>query len=108
MILRDYKIYRQKTSSYWPNQRQSIGKIKVKILVLIALTITVLFATQIVFAASLATDGQKLSEIEQQIKSLEAENTTLKVEIAKESSLVTLSKKASQLGFIKPSTVIAP
>lgn len=85
-----------------------VGKIKLKLLLTLAFfTITSVFG-QLVFASNLAVDGQKLSEIEKQIQQLEAENTTLKVEIAKESSLLKLSEKAQEMGFRRPSEVIIP
>ena len=66
-----------------------------------------LFVSQLVFANNLATDGQKLSSVDDQIKELEAQNTTLKMQIAQASSFVNLSKKAKDLGFSKPSKLIA-
>ena len=85
-----------------------IGKSKVKVLVIIGLLVSASFFAQLVFANNLATDGEKLAKIHEEIKKLEAENTTLKVEIAQESSLNTLSEKAQKLGFAKPSQVITP
>jgi len=85
-----------------------IGKIKVKILVIAAISVVGLFMAQLVFANKLATDGQKLSLIEEEIRNLEAQNLTLKVSIAQESSLVSISKKAQGLGFEKPSQILTP
>lgn len=82
------------------------GTIKIKLLFLAGVLITSLFFTQLVFANNLATDGQKLSEVQQEIRSLERENMTLKADIADESSLNTLSKKADILGFKKPFKII--
>lgn len=81
------------------------GTIKIKLVLLLGIVISSLFFTQLVFANNLATDGEKLSQVQQEIKSLERENMTLKAEIADESSLNTLSKKANTLGFKKPSKV---
>ena len=47
-------------------------------------------------------------KVEEEIQNLESENTILRVEIAKKSSLVSLSKKAAEDGFKKPSLVITP
>lgn len=96
----DYKINDKK------KDLNLAGKIEVKILVFFACAVILLLFTQLVFANNLATDGQKLSEIEEEIQKLNAENTTLKVEIAKESSLNALSKKAKDLSFERPSRVI--
>ncbi len=85
-----------------------IGKVKVKLLVGIGFVVLALFFAQMVFANKLATDGQKLSQTEEEIKKLEEINSTLKINIAKESSIVSISKKAESLGFEKPSTVIIP
>lgn len=98
----DYKIKNNQTNL------NLVGKIKVKLLVVATLMVFTLIFAQLVFANSLAVDGQKLSKIEEQIKSLEAENTTLKVEIAKESALSNLDDKAEQKGFKKPKEIIIP
>jgi cell division protein FtsL len=81
---------------------------KTRVLVTTTVLVVLLLATQLVFAVSLATDGQKLSEIGSEIQRLEAENTTLKVKITKMSSLTTLSQRAQTLGFEKPARVITP
>ena len=85
-----------------------VGKIRLKFLVASTLIIAVLLFAQLVFANNLATDGQKLSQIEKQIQKLAAENTTMKMQIAQASSLNSLSKKATELGFSKPSKIIIP
>ncbi|MBI2327219.1 hypothetical protein HYU92_02765 [Candidatus Curtissbacteria bacterium] len=78
-----------------------IGRVKVKVLVVTAIIILVVLATQMVFAASLATDGQKISQIDQEIEKLEIENINLKVQITQQSSFKTLKEKAKTLGFEK-------
>ncbi|MBI2594619.1 hypothetical protein HYW39_02925 [Candidatus Curtissbacteria bacterium] len=85
-----------------------IGRIKVKVLVTVGLVAAALFMGQLIFANKLATDGQKLAEIEAEIRHLEQNNNILKTEIAKESSFVTISRKAYELGFGKPSKIITP
>jgi len=84
------------------------GRIKVKVLIFLSIITALILTTQIVFAASLATDGGKLSQIEQEIRMLEQENTTLKVKIANVSSLKTLSQKAEKLGFKEASAIPTP
>lgn len=86
----------------------NLGKIKVRLLVTVTIASIGLILTQLVFANNLATDGQRLAQIEAEIKRFEAENTTLKVKIAKEASLASLSKKAQDFGFVRPSKVIVP
>lgn len=83
-----------------------IGRIRVRLLVGSTVLVVGLFFTQLVFANSLATDGQKLAQIQNQITSLQAQNMTLKVQIAQASSFQTLSKKASDQGFISPQKLI--
>ncbi len=61
--------------------------------------------TQLVFANNLATGGEKLSQVQDEISTLERENMSLKTEIAKASALTKLSEKAKQSGFIKPQVV---
>lgn len=103
MLISDFKwLPRKKNSS------ATFGRIKVKLLVIFTIIVTVLFGAQLIFATNLATDGQKLSEIEKEIQRIETQNTNLKVKIAKASSLATLSKKAKDLGFTKPTQVIIP
>ena len=89
-------------------EKKHTGGVKVKLMVVISSAATLLFFTQLVFANGLATDGQKIAKVEEEIQNLESENTILKVEIAKKSSLVSLSKKAAEDGFKKPSLVITP
>ena len=91
----DYKIKKKRSFNL-------IGKIKVQVLLTFACLVVSLFFVQLVFANSLATDGEKLAQIEQEIQKLNEKNTSLKVEIARESSLVTLSQKAKDTGFKKP------
>ena len=81
------------------------GKVGLKIIFFTSFIALSLVFTQLVFANNLAIDGQKLSSFEDDIKKLEAENTTLKVEIAKESSLTNLFKLAATQGFTKPSKI---
>lgn len=100
--VRDYKIEHNETSFNF------IGRIKVKILVAFGIFAAALIFVQLVFANNLATDGHKLSGINEEVSTLERENTTLKAQIAQESSLVALSQKAKDLGFEKPSKVIVP
>ncbi len=83
------------------------GKITVKLLVIVSLLVASLFISQLVFANNLATGGQKLSSVDEEIQKLEAENTTLKMQIAEASSFINLSKKSKDLGFSKPSKLIA-
>ena len=87
------------------NHSGALGRIGLKILMLVFFIVLSLVFTQLVFANNLAVDGQKLSEIENKAKKLEEENTSLKVEIARVSSLSSLSTKAGELGFVKPSKI---
>ncbi len=99
----DFKINAHKKSKL-----NLIGKIKVKLLVVFALVIAALFFTQLVFASNLAVDGQKIAQVDKEIQALEAENTTLKVQVAKESSLTSLAQKAKDLGYTIPKNIINP
>lgn len=81
----------------------SKGAIKVKVIFVFVFLLASLVFTQLVFANNLATGGQKLSKVQEQIRLLEDQNTTIKAEIAKASSLTNLYTKADQLGFKKPS-----
>jgi cell division protein FtsB len=92
----DYKINNEKRHAL------AKGAIKVKIVFVFGFLLVGLVFTQLVFANNLATDGQKLSNVQQEIRHLESENTTLKAEIAKTSALTNLSAKAQGLGFKKP------
>lgn len=85
-----------------------IGKIRIQVLVFFSALLTSLFFAQLVFANNLAADGEKLAKIENKTQELEEENTILKVEIAKKSSLTSLSKKAQKMGFDEPDKIITP
>ena len=71
---------------------------------MVVLTVLVcsLFFAQLVFANNLATDGQKLGQIQAQIANLKDQNMTLRVQIAQTSSFQTLAKKAAEMGFVNP------
>jgi len=101
--LTDFKNKTNKNGNY-----NLVGKVKVKLLMILAFVVIASFFTQLVFAGNLAVGGQKLSEVENEIEKLEAENTTLKVEIAKEAALSNLAADAQKLGFEKPKEVIIP
>ncbi len=101
LYLPDFRVKKQKENSF-----NLVGKIKVKILVICAFVVVSLFFAQLVFANNLAVDGQKLSQIQDQISKLEEENITLKAQIAQESALTTLSQKAEKMGFAKSSKTI--
>lgn len=99
----DFKRSRSNENSF-----NLLGKVKVKILIVFSIVLFATVTAQLVFAASLATDGQKLSQIYEEMEKLEEENTRLKVEIAQNSSLVNLSQEAAKTGFQKPDKVITP
>lgn len=85
-----------------------IGKVKVHVVIFLSSAAVLLIAIQLVFAASLATDGQKISQIEDEIKRFESENSSLRIQIAKHSSLTNLAQRAQDLGFKSPSRIIIP
>ncbi|MBI3282466.1 hypothetical protein HYZ70_00115 [Candidatus Curtissbacteria bacterium] len=90
------------------NNFNLLGKAKVKILIVASCILLAMITAQLVFAANLATDGEKLSRIYEEMEKLEAENTKLRIEIAQDSSLTNLAKLAEESGFAKPSKVITP
>lgn len=77
------------------------GKIKVGMIFILCLTTAAIVAIQLIFSTSLATDGAKLAQIEAEIKKMGSQNTSLRVQIAQESALVNLNKKAPELGFVE-------
>lgn len=87
---------------------ESLGKVKIKILLLLTIVLASLLSAQLVFATNLSTDGQTLTSVEKQIESQETENLNLRSKIAKVSSLANLSKKAQKLGFETPEKIITP
>ncbi|OGE11135.1 hypothetical protein A3A60_03440 [Candidatus Curtissbacteria bacterium RIFCSPLOWO2_01_FULL_42_26] len=99
MIRNDFKGKKERKFSLFG------GKIRLRVLIAVSLMVISLVCTQLVFANNLAVDGKKLSEIDDEIKNLEAQNTSLKVEIAKASSMISLSKRADDLGFVKPQKI---
>lgn len=101
MIIVDFKPEKKQTLSL-------LGRIKVQVLMILSVLALSLVAAQLIFAADLATDGAKFAAVEEELARLEAQNSSLRVEIAKASSLSTLSEKAKELGFEKPQRVITP
>lgn len=100
---KDYRqIYSKNTTpGILPDLR---GSIRLKAVFLALFLLIALVSTQLVFANSLATDGEKLSQIREEIKVIEKENVYLHAEIAKVSSLTSLSKEAQKSGYIIPQT----
>lgn len=89
--------------------KKFFGKAKLQILIFVGvITMIALVFGQLVFANNLATDGEKLAKIEDQIQKLQDENTSLRMQIAKETSLVNLSKIAQKEGFSRPAKVVRP
>ena len=97
----DFKIREKKRKNF-----NLFGKIRIKLLVVFSFAVAALFATQLVFASNLAIDGQKMSQADEQINQLEEENTRLKVQIAQESSLASLTKRAEDLGYKTPQDIL--
>lgn len=87
---------------------ESLGKVKIKILLLLTIILTGLLSAQLVFATNLSTDGQKLTSVEKQIDSQETESLNLRSKIAEVSSLTSLSQKAQKMGFATPEKIITP
>lgn len=106
--IRDFKYNIKNEKAYAGFHWQSFGKVRIKFLLILAVVLFSLFSTQMVFASNLATDGEKLVEIETAIQEQERANLQLKTKIAKISSLSYLSGEAQRLGFGKPSKVITP
>lgn len=91
--------------SFSPN---SLGRVKIKFLIILAAVLGVLFSTQLVFATNLSLDGQALASIEKEIQNEETKSLQLRTKIAQFSSLNYLSGKALQLGFTRPDKIITP
>lgn len=85
-----------------------LGQIKPKVLIVFAIFIPVISSIQLVFASSLASDGQKLHRIEGEIKKFESQNLEIKARIAQSSSFATLTQKAQNLGFKDPQKTLSP
>ena len=72
-----------------------------RIFKILSLIILLLGVFQAVVSSKLATAGERLTQIDEEIKSLEEENERLKKEIAISSSLTTIAKKAEGMGFLR-------
>lgn len=107
-MISDFNYKNQNTAKSYTSNLIGIGKVRIKFLLILAIIVASLFSAQLVFAANLSTDGQKLSVIEDEINKQETENMRLNAQIAQISSLNYLSKKASELGFNKPSHLVNP
>lgn len=97
----NYKIEKKENLKFF-------GKVKLKILVVFAVSLSLLLISQLVFASNLTSDGQRMQEFAQELDKLETENQILKAEIAKVSSLSQLSQKAEKLGLSKPAKLLTP
>lgn len=99
--LKDFK-------SYSNNKKNTVatGKIKLKVLLSFSALIIALIFVQMIFSSNVAIDGQKLSNVNSEIKNLESENNKLRVAIAKESSFSNLTVEAKELGFGRPENII--
>lgn len=110
-MIYDFKYNSTRKSSViygqtWP--WQSLGKIRIKFLIVLSILLTLLLSTQLVFATNLSVGGQTLSKIEQEISQLETENLNLSVKIAQASSLTHLWQRAQNLGYSTPEKIITP
>lgn len=85
---------------------RSIGKVKIKLMLILGAVLLSLLGTQLVFASNLSTDGEKLAIIEREIHKQETQNLKLRNQIAQASSLSNLFLKAQNWGFEKPSKII--
>ncbi|MBI4137502.1 hypothetical protein HY469_05575 [Candidatus Roizmanbacteria bacterium] len=73
---------------------------KRNILVLLStITVVALFGAQLIVSNRLATMGAVLSDMEVQTNELKKENEELSHQIASDSSLLVVSKRAAELGF---------
>lgn len=114
MPLSDFKVIQKNRPVFLANTDglgfdwNTIGKIKIRVLITFSLFLVALLATQLVFAANLATDGQKLAKVQEAIIKYESENAELRAQTARESSLTNLSQKAKELGFTASPKIITP
>lgn len=63
-----------------------------------------LFLVQLVFSATRATDGEKLSKIHQELTVVQQQNQALKSEIFMLTSLETIQQKADQMQLTRIAT----
>lgn len=97
----NYKIEKKENPKFF-------GKVKLRILVVFAVSLSLLLISQLVFASNLTSDGQRMQEFAKELDQLETENQVLKAEIAKVSSLSQLSQRAEELGLRKPAKLLTP
>jgi cell division protein FtsL len=72
------------------------------IFIILAIILFILIALQLFLANYLAIQGQRTSEVEAKIKSIQEANKDLKREISQKGSLKEVLEKAEKLGFKKP------
>ena len=72
-----------------------------KLVVFLILLLTVLIGSQLALSNYLSTKGQKVWEFDQAAQNLENENFALKAQIARSSSLKSLSERAMAIGLVK-------
>jgi cell division protein FtsL len=74
--------------------------------ILIVCIVIVLSLIQLLISHSLATDGEKLRQVEERTSQLEQENKVLQGEINKDASLARIAQRAQDLGLVKTTTVL--
>ncbi|MBM3283322.1 hypothetical protein FJY90_03640 [Candidatus Gottesmanbacteria bacterium] len=74
------------------------------VLIIIAIFLA---AIQVFLLNTYSTTGKDLTRMSEEIQDTERENSRLSQKIASASSLMTISKKAQQLGFVYSSSVIS-
>lgn len=73
----------------------------VRIFKIVGFVLIILAIIQVVISNRLVTAGQRLTQIDKEIKRIEEENEYLKKEIASFSSLTTIAKEAEKAGFLR-------
>ena len=73
----------------------------------IFITILGLGIAQISMANQISTTGAELASLQQEVDNYQRENSTLEEDLLEASSLINISEKAEQLGFVEVKTTVA-
>ncbi len=84
---------------------KTIRKIK-RVIFIFWVVLTIFYLVRLVIVSKYVGLNGTLADLQNQAVKLTLDNQILEVEIAKESSLTTISKKASESGFIKTEKIM--
>jgi cell division protein FtsL len=103
MVINDYT---QKTYKQTAKTKKRFALNGKKLIAALILLLVVLAGSQLALSNYLSTKGQRVWEIDQKAKSLEEESSSLRMEIAQNSSLKSIAQKALAVGLSRTNNFV--